>query len=459
MMRYLNRALLFSFLLAAGCAFTSEYRSPEVDVPEQWRDADTVIVEEKHQDWWQIFDSDELYGFVRTALAHNTDLAAALHRVAQARAQARIAGAPLYPEVNISGDLSGLWNDPFSSDSSSLSQYRTGMDIAYELDLWGGNRAAAAAAGLRQEASIYDMAALRLIIASDTAVTYTELLAANDRLRITTDQLSTVNETLAIIEVRFREGAASGLEVAQQRTESANLEAEIAAIKKQQSIIASRLAVLTGEPPQTFRRPETLLSDLAAPHIDPFPPADLLIRRPDIRKIETELVAAHADITAARAQLFPSLKLGLNAAVSASPVDSAAKTAAGALASLTAPVFQGGRLRGGVDRAEAIRNELIENYRKAVLVSFQEAEDALSSLKSADQQLEAFQKAVESSALAYTISRERFDAGSIDFLTLLDSQRSLLRSKENLVTARLERISASILLYKALGGGWSRGED
>lgn len=451
-----NSLRMAVLLVVAGglgaCSLTAPYERPEMTLPAGWRGGDAAADAEMAADWWTLFGSTDLTQLVEYALIENNELRAGLHRVAQARAQVRIAGANLYPGVTAGGSLARDWREPFSGDRSGITSYRGQLDVGYEVDLWQRNAATADAARLRAEAAAWDRTALALVVASDVVLLYADILASNEQLAITRERLDNVREILAIVEARFREGAVSGLELAQQRTELANLEAAVAGLERQRQVTANQLAVLVARPPQDFAAPDGDLGALALPAVALHPPAELLARRPDLQSAEAALVAAHADIATARAAFFPSLFLGGGLTVAGNPIGSAATTAAGIAASLSAPIFQGGRIAGRVDQAEAARDELVERYRQAVLRSFQEAEDALALLEAADRRLLAYGEAVIQAEQAHAISMERFDAGTIDFLTLLEAQRSLLQAQENLVFARLDRLSATVLLYKAMGG-------
>ena len=213
--------------------------------------------------------------------------------------------------------------------------------------------------------------------------------------------------------------------------------------------------MLAGQAPTTLNVSGTSLSGVTIPAIAPGQPSELLQRRPDIRASEADLVAANANIGAARAALYPSVNLGTNWSAAAAGFANPATTAMALAASLAVPIFQGGRLEGGVEQATARQKELAEVYRKTVLVSFQETEDALSAVKASEKRERAFATSLAEARKAYELSRQQFDAGAIDFQTLLDTQNGLLSAQDGYAQTRLERLSAAIDLYKALGGGWN----
>ncbi len=439
------RQLLLLLPLLAGCSLAPDFAIPSLPIPQSWKQAGEEQGPQQPIDqWWKNFGSPELDTLMSQALAQNNDLNAAIARVEQARATAQIAGAPLWPSLDASGSAA---RDDTSSSRPDRS-YRASAALSYEVDLFGRNRSNAALADYSAQASAYDRDALAIIVASDTATGYFSLLSLKDRLKTARINLANAEEVARIVEARFNEGRVSGLEQAQQRTALANTRAAVASLESQHAAAESALAVLLARPPQEFSVTTESLAGLQAPFIAAALPATVIEKRPDIRSSEQSLRAANADIGAARAAFFPSLTLSADAAAFASPTGAATSLAA----SLLAPIFRGGELTGGVDRANARQVELAENYRKTVLTSFKEVEDALAAVKAATERMKQFETAAAEASNAYTIARARFDAGSIDFQTLLDTQSAHLQADDNLTNARLERLSAAVQLYKSLGG-------
>ena len=244
--------------------------------------------------------------------------------------------------------------------------------------------------------------------------------------------------------------ATSGLELAQQKASLANTETSIASLQQQSETLRNQLAVLTGQPPQNFNITATTLGGFVIPAVAPGQPSDLLERRPDIRTAEADLKAANIDIGAARAAYFPSLNIGLSSALSGSP--SALTT--GLVGSALAPIFEGGAIDANVEQSKARKQELIANYRGVILNAFKEVEDALSAQKSAAERVVSLQVAATQSQKAFDIASIRYKEGSTDYQTLLDTQRALFQAQDSLLQASFDQISASIDLYKSLGGGW-----
>lgn len=441
--------------LLAACSVGSEYQRPQVNAPATFSQGGGVAADQIAADWWKSFGSAELNGLIDKSLASNTDIRAAIARIEQARAQLKIAGADLLPSVDASANASRTRRNPATGGSTNETGLGAGLTVNYEVDLFGRNRAGADSARASLEASRLDREATNLLIMGEVARTYFTLLNGYERLKIADDNLRNSRELLNIVQARLEAGAASSVDVAQQRAAQASTEASRATIVRGIATAENALAVLVGEPAQTVKVRERSLAMLNIPAISPGQPSRLLERRPDIRKSEQDLIAANADIAAARAALFPSLNIGLDAGLARAGLGDPTATALSLLAGLSAPIFQGGRLQGGVEQATARQQELVENYRKAVLVSFQEVEDALAATTAAQAREKALATAARESTRAYQLSRELYDAGASDFQTLLNVQRDELSAKDTYSQSRSERLIAAVDLYLALGGGWS----
>jgi NodT family efflux transporter outer membrane factor (OMF) lipoprotein len=441
-------------LLLAGCTLAPSYERPAVDTAQQWSagpSADAAIA----ADWWKNFGSTELDRLMMRALAQNNDLLAGMQRVEQSRAALKIAGADLLPSARASAGASRTRTNPAEGKTTSNSNINAGLDISYELDLFGANRAAAAGAAANLAGAQYDQDALALVVMGDVAVNYFTLLDLRERVAIADSNLENAEEVLRIVRARVREGVESDLELAQQEGSVAGNRAARESIRAQIENTENALAVLLGQAPQTLEVAQTGLGNLTIPDIAAGQPATLLARRPDIAAAEQSLIAANANIGAARAAFFPSLSISLGQSLSLPALGDPATTALSLASSLGAPLFEGGRLEGGAEQATARQKELVETYRKTVLTAFQEVEDALTAVHAADMRASELRTAMTQARKAYDIAQKRYDVGTIDFQTLLDTQNALLSAEDNYAQARLARLQAAVTLYKALGGGWS----
>ena len=442
----LKSTIALSLALSA-CSLAPDYQRPQMPVPTGWSSVAGVGVDAQPSTtpFWQELGSADLNNLIDIALAQNLDLEAALHRIEQARGQAKIAGSPLYPTVSASGSASRTFQD--QKDTNSV---RGGGSISYEVDLWGKNRNAAKSADYNVDATQFDREALRLVITADVTDFYAQILGLNDRIRIAEFNLKNAEEILRIIEARYNAGGVSGLEVSQQRVAVNGFRATLAALTEQRATSANALAILLGRPPQNLSAPTAQLASLKMPRVNLTPPSTLLTARPDIQSAEAGLRGANADIGVARAAFFPSLTLSADTVIAAGFGNPAA--AASSLASsLLAPIFTGGRLTGNLQSVTARQKELAAEYQKTVLVAFQEVEDALAALKSNNEQAALSVESVRESQNAYNIAKARFDAGAIDYLTLLETQRSLYQAQDNQVAIKEGQLEAFIQLRKALG--------
>jgi len=435
-------------LTLCACSLTPTYQRPPMVMPDGWSvEAPAPLpAQAEEPSFWQAFENEDLNRVMAMALAQNFDLQAALYRIEQARAQAKVAGASLLPSLDVGGGTTQNYQEV-----GDTSRWQGLANLSYEIDLWGKNRSQAEAAKYRAEASTYDREALRLVIAADTAVLYARVLGFDDRIRVAEHNLKDAEEILRIIEARYREGSVSALEVSQQKVAVNDIRAALTTLIEQQTAAVNALAVLLGQAPQQFEMPQAELSALQIPEVYLELPASLLTSRPDIQSIEAGLLAANADIGVARAAFFPSLQLGTDATLAAAGFGDPATTALSLASNVLAPIFSGGRLEGNLENVTARQKELAAQYQQTILTAFREVEDALAVGKSTDQQAELSLESAQEARNAYTIAKARFDAGSIDYLTLLETQRRLSQAEDAQIIATVAQIEAFVQLRKALG--------
>jgi NodT family efflux transporter outer membrane factor (OMF) lipoprotein len=463
---------LVAALLLAGCDIGRDYKRPALDIPKAYRaSTETAAASWPAPDWWLGFGSVELNALIADARAHNFDIASAVARVRQADAQVRIAGAPLLPTV--SGNASATWqheglgtgsssrlgSSAFGGSNSSIDfhSYGAGLSASYELDFWGRNRAARRSAVASAVFSRFDQQTVALTVVTSVANTWFTALALADRLAVARRNLADAERTLAVIRGRFDAGTANQLDIAQQEALAAGERALIPNFVSQleQEIIG--LGILTGQPPERIDVQPGTLTALALPLVAPGLPSELLARRPDVASAEAQLVAQNFSITVARAAFFPSIQLTASAGYQA-PALNRLITPGGALASLTEgltlPIFDGGTLRGQLELAKGRYDELLADYRKAVVQAFTDVDTALTAWRYASEQERLQRVAVETARRAATIARAQMGAGTVDITTVLTAETTLFSDEDTLVQVRLVRAQALLNLYKALGGGW-----
>lgn len=445
-------AISAALVFLSGCSLTPNYQRPEVEKP-AWREAQISQNAEIATDWWTNFESAELNALMQRSLENNNNLQASLQRVEQARADLKIAGASLLPSADVTTTyMSGSTQAMNITDmrNNGIPEFTADAGISYELDLFGANRAKTNSAEGRLLSAAYRHDALALVIMGDVAQNYFNVLNLKERVRIANDNLRATEDLLEVAEARFQTGARTQLDITRQETQVARAKAAITALEQELALAQNALAVLVGEPPQSFKVGEKNINNLRLPSPAVLQPAALLERRPDVKSMETMLIAANADIGAARAAFYPSVNIGPSLLLAANP-SASALTLAG---SVIAPIFQGGRLEGNLNRVTARQKELAENYQQTVLVAFQEAENALIKVQKTLERENALKQAAAKAHEAYTIAKNQYSLSVIEFQDVLDSQRMMLESEDQYERARYETLAARVELFKAMGGGW-----
>ena len=449
---FLPLALLVA-LGASGCATQADrYQRPPVAAPAHW---DVRASERGWPDarWWSAYGSPELDELVAQAQEANHDLRIAAARVQQARANAAAAGAGLGPVagVGFGGDRSKEVAKPGGSSFS------LGPQVAYEVDLWGRKQDAADSGSALLLASEFDREAVRLQLTADVANAYFTLLSINDRLRVAQDNLAVARRVQDLLVLQRRAGRATALELERQRSLVAGSESAIPALRQQRTATRGVLAVLLGRTLDQAPDPQGSLRALALPATRGGVPAQLVERRPDIRRAEASLMAANADVGAARGARLPNLTLRALGGAGGGALGTILGSGGGfyTLASAIAgTVFDGGALRSRVDLAEAQKLERVEQYRRSVVTAFQEVEDALAGSEQFALQEDLLSASAQAAREAYRLVDIRFRAGAESFVDVLDAQRTQLAAEAAIDPVRLARFTSSTTLYRALGGGW-----
>ena len=454
-----------SFLLSglacavlAGCASRAPVAEapPRVDLPAGWTAAGTP----DHQAWpdkawWRRFGSPELTRLVDEGQAGNLELAGALQRVKQAEAGARIAGVALLPTASFySGANRAL---PIGGGRASTSA-SSELQVSYEVDFWGKNKANVASAQAALAANRFDRETVALTVTSGIVSTYLQVLSLRDRLAVARGHVANAEHVLALVEAQKSAGAASSLDLARQRSAVAQRKADLPDLMQQEREALAALAILLGKTPQTFSVGQQGLDTITLPEVSPGLPSDLLARRPDIRRAEADLAAANANVAVARANLFPSINLtGTMGAQSSALLSllNAPNLVANVSTSLMAPIFDGGRLKRERDIAVARKQELVQVYRATVIGALSEVDTALGQIRSLDEQRRLKTIELAQARQAYDLAEIRYKLGAEEFMTVLDTQRALSDVQNDMGILKLKRLQATVSLYKALGGGWA----
>jgi outer membrane protein, multidrug efflux system len=449
--------------LLAACSVGPAYHRPDIAPPSQWHEtagggASAALW--PAADWWHGFGSPKLDELIAEAERNNDDLAGAIARVQEADAQARIAGAALLPSVDL-GATAARERAPVSGLGPQVyNNFNPVLSASYELDFWGKNRALRDSARAAAAASRFDQQTVALTVVSSVATTYFQALELRDRIQVAQQNLENGEKILRGFRLEQSAGTATGLDVAQQETTVALLNAALPPLLQQFRQTVYALAVLIGKTPESVDVDVGTLADLSIPAVAEGLPSQLLSRRPDVAEAEQQLIAANADITVARAALFPSIQLTASggyesAALTSlvSPPNRVYSLAAG----LTQPIFHGGALRGQVAFSQARYTELLTTYHKTVITAFGNVEGALVAAQQTAEQQKRQQDAVATARRAFEFSQTQMSAGVVNILTVLNTENALFSAQDELVQVNYLLLQALVDLYTALGGGWHQG--
>jgi NodT family efflux transporter outer membrane factor (OMF) lipoprotein len=451
-------------LLLCSCSVGPDYQRPDMAQPEAWSQSGGDGNAWPSQTWWQGFSSPTLDRLMDQAMVANADIAQAMARVREADAQAKIAGASLYPAVQAGGGETRNRNNTTTPKAGGsprgVETLNGALSASYELDFWGKYADAADAAAAAAKGSRFDRQTTVLTVEASVANTFFTIASLNDRLSVARNNLQTAEWVLDAIQARAGAGTASDLDVAQQESVVATQRAAIPPLVQQLRQNAFALAILVGRLPEELPAPADGLAGVRLPRVGDGVPAELLVRRPDVQSAEAGLMAANANVKAAEAAWLPDIKLTAQGGVQSSSLGSMLDPASvlySLAGSVTQPIFSGGLLEGGIEYQKARYDELVEAYRKSVLSAFGDVETAMVAVDMTARQETAQQGVVDTAQRAYDIATAQMTSGTIDVVTLLNTQRTLFQAQDQLWQVKLSHAQAVVALFRALGGGWQAG--
>ncbi|MEA3121227.1 MAG: outer membrane protein multidrug efflux system [Paraburkholderia sp.] len=457
----LAKASLLLVFFVTGCSLVPAFRRPATPDPAHWNTAsaaplaDTVPVE---SGWWHAYGDSALDALVERCLADNFSLSAAVATVDAARANAQRAGAILYPALTLNGTFQRGQSTSSSSSSNSSSSNSTQSLFAqasYEVDFWGLNRANAEAAKMLARASEFDRDTVALTLTASVADTYFQVQSLRRRVELAQTVADDAHRLLTLVLAQQAAGVATELQVQQQRNAMATFDAAIPILQQQLDYNVHLLATLVGAAPEQFSLPEVSLDRIAIPQARSGLPAALLETRPDIKAQEARLKAANFSIGAARAAFFPNFLLTADGGFGSQSLSNFLANPLGAIAaSLGAPLFEGGALTGQLNLSQAALAQAVAGYRQTVVAAFQDVEDSLSTAADERRAEAADEDAADAASKAALLARAQYASGTVDFLTVLDTERVRYQAEDALVQARLARLQASVSLFRAFGGGY-----
>jgi len=413
--------------------------------------------------WWEVFGDASLNELESEALRANQELKAAVARVDQARATARVARSELLPSLNFDPSFTRERFSPNQVPSFgglTANTFRAPLDLSYEVDLWGRVRRSFQSARADAQASLAAFYNVLLTLQADVAQNYFTLRALDAEIATVVGTLDLRKEQVRLVRSRFEGGIGNELDIARAETELAATEAEAALLARRRAELENAIAILIGSNPASFR-----LVAASANNWNPQPPgvpaglpAELLERRPDVAEAERQLASANARIGVAKAAFFPVLTLTGSGGYVSADIDSLFKWDGRAWSigpSLSLPLFAGGRNRATYKRSQAAYDETVARYRQQVLVAFGEVENSLSGIHHLATQAAAQQRAVANARRAANLATDRYRSGIVSYLEVVDASRDALSAERANAQLAGQRLIAAVQLIKALGGGWS----
>jgi outer membrane protein, multidrug efflux system len=458
----------------SGCILGSEKPELGLEVPAAYREGghhapDAAV---PALDWWRGFRSSELTKLMEAAQIYNLDIAVAIAQIVQADAQVGVSGAPLLPSVTGTGNVE---NEHFGSSSaqssssnglgvgsggggSTFNSFNFGLTASYMLDFWGKNRATLYAAEENATVSRYNREVVTLTTIVTVANTYFQVLAAQDELRVARRNLTAAERILTLIKTQVAGGTASQLELSQQEALVATVRASIPPLEVTLRQNIAALALLVARAPANFNVNGGGFAQLTVPRVTPGLPSELLYQRPDVRQAEAQLASSNFSVESPRAAFFPQIQLTATTGVQSAAL--AALFGPGAwyytlAAGLTQPLFDGFLLESQLKQAKGVQLQNLQAYRKAVLSAFTDVEKALVALAQFTRQEKLQADAVAASRKAFDVSETQFRGGTVNLLTVLQTEQTLFTAENTLVLVRLNKYLAASSLFQALGGGWT----
>jgi multidrug efflux system outer membrane protein len=457
-MKILSTTLILLFL--SSCAVGPDYEKPEINTPDAYRFSDEEASDVINTEWWTQFDDPVLNDLIEEALRSNLDVRTAAARVEQFAARLNITRSDFSPQVGygVSADrqgISGSRADGLGIDSITTS-YEATINVGWELDVWGRIRRATEASRAQLLAAEESRRTVIISLVSSVATSYVSLRRLDAQLEIAIRTRDLRGESLRLFEMQFNGGVIGQLQLSQIQSEYELAVSAVPLIERDIAVLESLIAVLLGRNPGPIPRGKSI-DKLTLAQVPEGVPSELLLRRPDIRLAEQDLISNNALIGVARAAYFPRISLtGLAGFVSGDldawfDSDSVAWAAGGALAG---SIFTGGAIKGNVEQAEALQQQSLYAYQQSILTGLKEVEDALIGTQKAREKLISDGRRVEALKEYSRIARLRYDNGFTSYIEVLDSERSLFAAKLTFVDTQKDIYVGLINTYKAMGGGW-----
>jgi multidrug efflux system outer membrane protein len=484
--------LILGALMLTGCTSVGpDYKRPADAAPAAYKSLTwTNVLGEWKQvkplddvskgTWWEIYNDATLNDLEQRASVANQELKAAVARVEQSRASARVARSEFLPTL----DANPSWvreryspnqnpsfgrvgkddplhpNKPAPVEALTASTFRAPLDLSYEVDLWGRVRRSFESARADAQSSLAAMHNVLLTLQADVAQNYFALRSLDVEIATVQGQVQLRNELVRLARSRFEGGIGNELDNARAETELATTESELAGLSKRRAELENAIAILVGEIPTNFKLAaiDPTTWNVQPPGIPPGLPADLLERRPDVADAERQLASANARIGVAKAAFFPVVRLTGSGGFVSGDIESLFNWESRVWSlgpSVSLPIFAGGRNSANLNRSRAVYEEAVAKYRQRVLVAFGDVENSLSGVQFLARQATAQDRAVASARRAAVLADDRYRAGIVSFLEVVDANRGTLAAQRTQAQLAGQRLIASVQLIKDLGGGWN----
>ncbi|MFZ9610022.1 MAG: efflux transporter outer membrane subunit [Methylococcales bacterium] len=465
MITYLIRLITFLyFIIVGGCSVGPDYKKPSNAFPNTfkeikgWKQANPRDIELSDK-WWEIFKDPRLNALEQQINIGNQSIAQAEAQFRQSQSMVQTATAAYFPTANASASASRF--KAVSGETKAVSGvkylFNTALSVAWEPDIWGSVRRQVESSRANAQASAATLQALRLSTQATLAQDYFLLRVFDAQIKLLNDTVKTYQKTLTITENRYAVGMAAKSEIVQAETQLQSAQAQAINIEVQRAQVEHAIAILIGKTPAEVSIPVGSLNTFL-PAIPVSIPSELLERRPDVAIAERQAAAANALIGVAKAAYFPTLNLAANNGQQNNSVSNLMNSASRywtlGPAAFAIPLFDGGFRGAQMQQTIDAYDASVAAYRQAVLVSFQEVEDNLAALRILEQEMLVQNKAVESAQKAVLLTTNQYKAGTISYLNVMIDQAAALANEKTAVDLQGQRLTAAVLLIKALGGGW-----
>ncbi len=469
MKRLFSTILLLSVCLAGCAAVGPNYKPPKMEAPRQWTEAEGKPEPASAFDqtaWWESFEDPVLTGLIHQAVSNNLDVKQARERVLQSRATVTATSASLWPSATGAGSFTrsktsdNTGSSGTSTPGATSNLYQVGFDASWELDIFGGTRRKIESARATADARVEDLNNTLLTLLGDVAKNYVELRSEQEQLKITASNAEAQQHTVEVTSERYRLGLTTYLDVAQAEAQKLSTDSDIPTIETSIKKSIHRLGVLLGKEPNALKA--ELSKDGPLPKTGGVMalglPSELVTRRPDLRSAERTLASASAEIGVATADLYPKFDLTLGMGLNSSTISKLATLSSGywsLVPQVSTLLFDAGKTRANIKGKESAYQQSLYAYHSAFLTALEDVENALADYYTERTRMHTLTESVRANEEAYALARERYRRGLINFLDVLETQRTLYTSQSSLRKSEAKILTSLVSLYKALGGGWN----